>query len=406
MVEENQNKEIKKAVQIGSICIITYMASYVMRNILSVSSVQMMQDDNFTKDSIGMISSIYFLMYAIGQLINGRLGDKFRARTMVGIGLLVSGLSALAFPFLDYLPAQVLSFALNGFGLSMLRGPLVRTISENTLPKYARNCCTGFSVAGLCGPMVAGMLASILNWKNVFYVTSIFTVAMGVISYSFLTIAEKRGIINEKSVKETSDEKKSYLDVFRLRKFPMYMFVGAITEIVGASVAFWIPAYISEQLGFSAAKSSMLYSIMSLIKAMSPFVAVFIYNRIKERDTQLIIAMFFISCVMFALLNFVSNVWLCLIFLLLARMGSGCASTALWSIYIPGLRDTGCVSTANGVFDFSGYMAASIANMVFANAISQMGWSGLIYIWSGMMLAGVIAVWAFDYFDTRSNLKQ
>ncbi|UKI36341.1 MAG: hypothetical protein L6V93_20915 [Clostridiales bacterium] len=42
---------------------------------------------------------------------------------------------------------------MNGFGLSMLRGPLVKTISENTIPKHARNICIGFSAAGLCGPL-------------------------------------------------------------------------------------------------------------------------------------------------------------------------------------------------------------------------------------------------------------
>ena len=76
MLEKESDKaEFSKALKIGALCIVTYTASYIMRNVLSVSSVQMLKD-GFTKDKIGSISSIYFMAYAFGQLVNGRLGDK------------------------------------------------------------------------------------------------------------------------------------------------------------------------------------------------------------------------------------------------------------------------------------------------------------------------------------------
>lgn len=192
MLEKTADRaEFSKALKIGALCIVTYTASYIMRNILSVSSVQML-NDGFTKDKIGSISSVYFMAYALGQLVNGRLGDRIKTKNMVVTGLFMSGLAAIFFLFTQNLYLQTAVFALNGFGLSMLRGPLVKTISENTIPKHARNICIGFSAAGLCGPLFAGMLAAVLNWRYVFFSSAAITVIMGILSFEVLNFYEKR----------------------------------------------------------------------------------------------------------------------------------------------------------------------------------------------------------------------
>jgi len=70
-------------------------------------------------------------------------------------------------------------------------------------------------------------------------------------------------------------------------------------------------------------------------------------------------------------------------------MCSNCAATMLWSRYCPSLRDTGMVSGATGFLDFSSYIAAAVSSTLFANAVTDIGWSSLILIWLGLMLAGV-----------------
>lgn len=48
------------------------------------------------------------------------------------------------------------------------------------------------------------------------------------------------------------------------------------------------------------------------------------------------------------------------------------------------------VSSATGYLDFMSYAAAGVANLLFANAISQIGWGNLILVWAVLMLAGVV----------------
>ena len=48
------------------------------------------------------------------------------------------------------------------------------------------------------------------------------------------------------------------------------------------------------------------------------------------------------------------------------------------------------VSSATGYLDFLSYMAAAVANLLFANAIAVIGWGNLILVWAGLMCSGVL----------------
>lgn len=82
---------------LGSVCSLSYWAVYVARNILGAVSPQMIEQGVFTTENIGTLSSTYFITYAVGQLINGAIGDKIKAKYMISFGLILAGLSTLLF---------------------------------------------------------------------------------------------------------------------------------------------------------------------------------------------------------------------------------------------------------------------------------------------------------------------
>ena len=79
------------------------------------------------------------------------------------------------------------------------------------------------------------------------------------------------------------------------------------------------------------------------------------------------------------------------------------AATMLWSRYCPSLRDTGMVSTATGFLDFVSYSAAAAANLIFANAVTDIGWGNLILVWMGLMVIGVIVALPYKWFKKIKN---
>lgn len=390
MNNENKNRtEIHKAAQIGVACVSSYMVSYYMRNVLSVSSPEMLGTGMFTKEFLGVLSSVYMLFYAIGQLINGVIGDIVKPKIMIVGGMISCGLASIFFSLIDQPTIQIAFFALLGFALSMLRGPLVKTISENTQPNHSRIICTFFSCASFTGPLIASLISIFFDWHKTFFIAGTIAFIVGILVYIVFTSFEKKGFITYALSRKTNGVKNIFA-VFKLKHFMFYLFVGAVAEISAASISFWIPTYFTEQLCITENLAKGIFSMMSFVKGVTPFITLFMFHIFKEQDIKLARFAFVLATVFFIGMRFIHMPILNILCLLLAQMAIGSASSLLWSIYIPSQRESGMVSTINGVLDFSGYLFASLANILFANSMDHLGWNGIIVLWLCMPAIGFV----------------
>ena len=389
--ELNSKTELKNAIKIGFVCVFTYLACYYLRNVLGVFTPQMLETGLFDKQGVALLSSVYMISYAAGQLVNGTLGDYIKPKYMVLIGLSLSGTAMTVFGFVRVTAVGIACFVVLGIGLSMLRGPLVKVISENSLPKYARISCICLSFMSFFGSFVAGLFAIWLKWNTAFVVSGILSYSMAIFGFVFLTLLEKRGIIKSVALEKGKKIKIDILGVFKIEKFPIFLLIGMVIEISATSINFWIPTYISEHLGFASNISGVLFSVISFAKAFCLVLCLPMFRLFRENDVKLVRVMFIVAAVFYGAMFFVENVWLNIILFIIALMATSIAASTLWSIYIPSLGKTGKVSSANGVMDSSGYVAAAISNVLFATIMDHFGWNGMIITWGAVMLFGVVA---------------
>ena len=385
------SQKAKNAVMIGSLCSISYLAVYIVRNILSAVTPQMVEG-GYTEAYIGSISALYFTFYAVGQLINGAIGDKIKARWMISMGLLGAGISNFVFSRVTLIPeAATIAYGISGFFLSMIYGPMTKVVAENTDPLHATRCSLGYTFASFFGSPSAGILASFLAWQSVFTVGSAALVTMSVTVFIFFSIFERRGIVKYGQFKA---EKKGLTNVKVLlkREIVKFSLISIITGVVRTSVVFWLPTYIAQHLNFSPSDAAKIFTVATFVISFTAFIAVFIYERLGCNISKTLILVFLSSVVFFTLTYFVKNPILNIICIVLAIMSSNAAATMLWSRYCPSLRDTGMVSSATGFLDFLSYMAAASANLIFANAATAIGWSNLILVWLGIVAVGVVIV--------------
>ena len=54
----------------------------------------------FTSAQIGLLGSVFFVVYALGRLVNGVLSEHFHARNMIAAGLLLGAAANIIFGFL------------------------------------------------------------------------------------------------------------------------------------------------------------------------------------------------------------------------------------------------------------------------------------------------------------------
>lgn len=398
------NPKAWNAIKIGTLCSVSYLAVYIARNILSAVTPQMLEL-GYAEEYIGKTSSLYFICYAVGQLINGAIGEKIKAKWMICIGLLGAGITNLVFPHITFSPdAAMIVYGLTGFFLSMVYGPMTKVVSENTEPIYTTRCTLGYTFASFFGSPVAGLLASFLVWQNVFAASSTVLVVMAITSFLFFSFFERKKLIQYGLFKAQKSGSKN-IGVLLKRKIVKFALIAIITGIVRTSVVFWLPTYISQYLGLSAQLSATLFTAATLVISTTAFIAVFIYEHLGYHLEKTILFMFLSSALFFILTFLVNTPAVNIIFLVLAIMSSNGAACLLWSRYCPSLRDTGMVSSATGFLDFLSYMAAATANVIFANAATSIGWSRLILVWLGLAISGIIISLPYDtiFKKTKQN---
>ena len=378
----------KNAVKIGTLCSISYFAVYIARNTLSAVTPQMVEA-GYSEEYIGAISSLYFIFYAVGQLINGAIGDKIKAKWMIFMGLVGAGVTTLIFLNVTLHPtAATAAYGLIGFFLSMIYGPMTKVVSENTEPLHATRCSLGYTFASFFGSPAAGVLSALFAWQAVFAISSTALFVMAAVGMVAFTCMERHGIVRYGQYKAQKKGAKN-IKVLIERGIVKFSLISVITGVVRTSVVFWLPTYLAQYLGFSDTNAAWIFTAATLVISLTAFVAVFVYERLGYNMNKTILVMFSASLLFFVCTFLIKQPAVNIVCIVLAIMSSNGAASMLWSRYCPSLRDTGMVSTATGFLDFLSYMAAGAANIIFANAATSIGWRNLILVWMGLMVCGI-----------------
>ena len=385
-----KNEKVKNAILLGVLCSVSYLAVYIARNILGAVTPQMIASGEYTKEFIGQVSSVYFVFYAVGQLINGAIGDKIKARNMISFGLILAGVCNFMFPMLKNELSIQFIYAMTGFFLSMIYGPMTKVVAENTEPHHATRCSLGYTFASFFGSPTAGMLASVMAWTTVFRVSSIVLWIMGGMCFFTFLLFERKGIVKYGQYdRKKGDKRGGAIKELLKRDIVVFTLVSVLTGVIRTTVIFWLPTYIAEYLKFSESEATSIFSVCTLVICGSTFVSIFTYERLKRNMELTLLLMFTISTASFLGAYFVDIRAVNIVFMVMAIFFNNCATTMLWSVYCPSLKDTGIVSGATGFLDFMSYMAAAASSTIFANSVSSIGWGNLILVWAGLMFAGV-----------------
>ena len=384
------SQKAKEAILLGGVCAIAYLAVYLARNVLGTVSNQMVGLGIFDKEFVGSLSSTFFITYAIGQLINGTIGDRIKGNYMICGGLLLAGLASYLFTLVPAsVPYGYIAYGACGFFLSMIYAPMTKLVAESTEPIYATRCGVAYTFSSFFGSPIAGLLAAFLSWQGVFTVSSAALIVMSAACFTIFHTFEKRGIVRYSAGKKAAASRGGVKVLLR-HQIVRFTFVAMFTGVIRTTVIFWLPTYIAEYLSFSEQQSSLIFSGATLVISFTAFVALAIYEKLGRNMNRCVLLFFFTSALLFMLVYLVKAPVFNIAFIVLAIMASNAAASILWSMYCPSLAKTGMVSSATGFLDFVSYMAAAISSKIFANAVDAIGWGNLILVWFGLMVLGVL----------------
>lgn len=180
--EERKFLKGKQAGWLFGLCFLVYFSTYLGRLNYSASLAEMIRAENMDKGAAGLIGTLFFLSYGMGQLVSGFLGDHLDGRKMIGTGLMVAAVCNLVMSRMNSPFVMAVIWCINGFGQSLVWSPLLRLLSENLEGEARRKACLYINGSMPLGTMCAyGMSALCLKtsgWRGAFVAPGIWLLVL------------------------------------------------------------------------------------------------------------------------------------------------------------------------------------------------------------------------------------
>ncbi|MBE6599605.1 MAG: MFS transporter [Ruminococcaceae bacterium] len=382
-----------------------YLAVYSVRELLGAVSPSLLALSVFNEDTLGVFSSIMFAFYGIGQFVNGFLGEKLNVKFMITAGLVSAALCTLGFAITDSLALRYVLWAICGYSLSMLYGPLTKSVATHLSSNLARIAYVFLSVGAILGSTVAGFIVGLCDqWYVSFFVTAAFLaiplVLFHIVNSRFERIAAKKKQ-DEKS-EQTQEAVQASEESFNIRKFIScfglttlcFLAVNMILKAARHAVSFWAPTYLADALGFEPRTAALIFGLTAVIKVVAPFFALAIYKWVKENERVVILISMVISASCFCSMLVIKNPLVQVVLFTVALFFIEASGSIIGSVFLLSFKQFGCVSAICGFFDSIAYLTAAVCTVLFTSVLSGGGWTAVLWVWTALPIAAglVIAV--------------
>jgi len=163
-----------------------YFLSYLFRTVNVVIAPSLATDLSLTAADLGLLTSIYFVLFAAFQTPLGVILDRYGPRRVQAILLFVAALGSVLFATSHSMAVLTIARSLIGLGVS---GCLMAALKANAqwfpvarLP-FVNACTMSFGTFGaLTATIPVEMLAGLYGWRTIFIVLALFTVALALIT--------------------------------------------------------------------------------------------------------------------------------------------------------------------------------------------------------------------------------
>jgi len=264
-----------------------YLFFYTGRHNFGWAAKGLAADLGISFSRIGWISFAMLIGYAIGQLINGNLADRFSPRKMIVAGAILSVVVNFAISFSHSYTIILLLWACNGYFQSMAWAPGSRIIS-NWWAKEERGKAFGLYTMAAGSSSITTFLLSILiiqqnsTWHDLFRIPVLFLLGAAIIFY--LVARNKpsdRGFpdLYEETKTGNTNWKEGYRAVLANRKFMIASVAMGFESMARYGLIVWVPVH---YLG-SNWKDNPQYLWVTLLMPAGMAIGAFSFGRIADR---------------------------------------------------------------------------------------------------------------------------
>ena len=392
-------------IRIFTVSWIAYAAIYFGRVNLAVALPAIQESFGWSKSQLGLIGTLFFWVYGIGQLINGYMGDRVSARKYVFIGLIITALTNILFGFASALIVMIILWAINGYFQSMLWGPIVKTLSYWFSHESRSRTAIAISTSMVAGYLLAwglaGKILTVSSWQWAFRVPGISILAYSAVWLLFFRNhprdvnlkspnSEHRGGDAEKS----SSAKMPLLIVFRKTRI-WYVVIACLAQgVVKDGIGLWGPTFLMEthHLDLSSTVSLILFIPISNFGGM--MLAGWLNKLLNNQEKTTTAIMFSVGIIMILGLIFLGDTSKAtsILFLSLSSAMMYGSNTLLLGVIPLTYAKFGKVSSVAGFLDFTSYLAAGAAAALTGLIVDLKNWRWVLMFWCVSAAVGAVSL--------------
>ena len=259
------------AVRLLPFLFLLYITNYLDRTSVAYAALGMARDLGFDDRVVGLGIGVFFLSYVALQIPGAVLAQRWSARGMICVTMMVSGLltaltAVVHTPAQLYLARFLLGAAEAGFFPSVIVY-LSHWFIQEDRAKATSNFMAAIPVSLVIGSPVAGWILghnwfATEGWRWLFFVEGIPAILLGAVAFFFLTnrpnqarwlTAGQRQWVSQSLDQEKPLRRQSTSIDQALRSRSVLLLTAAafLQYFIGYSVIFWLPTILKNQSGFS-----------------------------------------------------------------------------------------------------------------------------------------------------------
>lgn len=383
-----------------------YVCTYLIRVNISIA-LPLLGEMGMSATKQGILSGSFLWCYAVGQLVFGRLGDRFSGKKLIFTGLFGSAVCNLVFGLLTDQTALICAWAINGIFQSMIWSPIVHTLSVNFSGKKLVRATAYLPFAIVLGYMLAWGLSSVYSrffgWRSIFLIPSAVCI---VFCFAFL-IFFKEETTTKKEKTETKTHPKITSDKRALAVLVSVLLCAITHGMIRESINYWFPTLISSFKTISPIVSILILLTVPIINFFGTLVSRALIKKSKNNVFRNIALLSFAALVFAAVTAVTRNFGeVFLITFTVILLGTMFGITPLFTSFMPlHFIKYDLVGTIAGMTDAFIYFGAAASGMLTGSLIEKNGWSAVCAYWLITAAVSFVLVLISCRLKKKSDLK-
>ena len=374
------------------LCFFAYAAAYTGRLNLSAALPGLRGGIAMSDAQAGLFQTVFALVYAAGQIVNGSLVDKINVRRSIAVGLIVSAACNAFFGLTETFPVLLILWGLNGAAQSMLWTPIVKLVADRFSGQARGRASFVLSITVIFGHFIAwaisGTLAAVLSWRYSFLIPALIMTAAGVFVFAAL---RREPVHRDGSQAVPAPAAPMPLGTLISRTGLAALLLCCVCNgFVRDGVVTWAPTVLSSGSRGMSLSSTLLSLIIPPLNILGIVLVRRCYRLLRGNARGAVGLLLLVSALMAFLLRFTSAPVACALLL-----GLCCAScygiNPMINTLIPmEYERAGRIGLVAGLVDCFIYLGSALAGTAAGALSDSYGWSAVYTAWALVSALGAV----------------